>query len=196
MPTVVLGTAGIGKTNLTTALIHDEQVKARFGARRFVVRCEAAFSALDLVANLAVATGIPPGPGARAAILAYFDEAPALVVLDDSETPWEAATSDTEEVFAQMASVTGLALVVCMRASGAPAGPRWGSADTPGTARRRAEPGSVPRHRRTSFGPPRSAESAGRNHVSDQYPPEGADWQMNLPRRCTPPPLSSTPLVS
>jgi tetratricopeptide (TPR) repeat protein len=128
VPTVVLGTAGIGKTNLTTALIYDQQVKARFGSRRFVVRCEAAFSALDLVADLAETTGTPLGPGALAAILAFLGDAPAMVVLDNSETPWEAAASDTEEIFAQLASVTGLALVVSMREGEAPAGPRWGPA--------------------------------------------------------------------
>jgi tetratricopeptide (TPR) repeat protein len=128
VPTVVLGTAGIGKTNLTTALIHDQRITAMFGPRRFVVRCEAAFSALDLVANLAEATGIPPGPGALAAVLALLDEAPAMVVLDNSETPWEADTSQTEQIFAQLASITGLALVISMREGELPAGPGWGPA--------------------------------------------------------------------
>lgn len=128
VPTAVLGTAGVGKTNLTTALIHDQKVRAQFGRRRFMVRCEAAFSARDLVANLAETLGIAPGPDARAAILTYLDSAPSLVVLDNSETPWEAATSETEEIFAQLAAVTGLALVVSMREGEAPAGARWAPA--------------------------------------------------------------------
>src|SRR5262249_13422461 len=71
---------------------------------------------------------IAPGPRARAATTTYLGEAPCLVVLDNAETPWEAATSGTEEIFAQLASISGLALVVSMREGEAPAGPRWGSA--------------------------------------------------------------------
>jgi tetratricopeptide (TPR) repeat protein len=126
VPTVVLGSAGVGKTNLTIALIHNQQVEEAFGNCRFVVRCEGASSGSDLVASVGVAVGATPGPTALVEITARLGETPCLVVLDNADTPWEAATAQTEGLFAQLASIKGLALVASLREGERPGGAPWG----------------------------------------------------------------------
>lgn len=118
-PTVILGVPGIGKTNLTVAALHWPTVAARYGIRRVFVRCERSASAV--VTDLAAVLGIPLTTGdVRAACLRYLAEAPAVVCLDHAETPWEADTLPTEDLFAQLASVAGL--VVSLRGAERPGG--------------------------------------------------------------------------
>ena len=123
-PTVILGAPGIGKTNLTVAALHQPTVAARYGIRRVFVRCEGSASAVATVTELAAVLGIPLAAGdVRTACLRYLAEAPAVVCLDNAETPWEADTLRTEQLFAQLVSVAGL--VVSLRGTERPAGLGW-----------------------------------------------------------------------
>ena len=129
VPTVVLGAPGIGKTNLCLAALHHSDVAGRFGMRRFLVRCEGALNASAIVAELNKTLGVPPGEGSPiAAAAAWLEDAPTALVLDSAEASWEPNTIPTEEVFAQLAAVPGVALVVNLRGAERPGGPRWASA--------------------------------------------------------------------
>src|SRR5215472_1697355 len=123
-PTVILGAPGIGKTNLTVAALHQPTVAARYGIGRVFVRCEGSASAVATVTELAAVLGIPMATGdLRTDCLRYLVEAPAVVCLDNAETPWEADTLRTEDLFAQLASVAGL--VVSLRGTERPGGLGW-----------------------------------------------------------------------
>ena len=127
LPTLVLGPPGIGKTNLMLATLHHPQVAERFGVRRWFVRCEAATSAPTVVTELARVLGLPVvAADPLAEVLAVLREAPAMVALDNAETPWEADTLATEELFAQLAGVSGVALMASLRGGERPGGPSWG----------------------------------------------------------------------
>ncbi|MGH3902286.1 MAG: hypothetical protein ACRDTA_29355, partial [Pseudonocardiaceae bacterium] len=56
-----------------------------------------------------------------------LSEAPALVVLDNLETPWERQQSATEKILAQLAAIPGVALVASVRSGDAPIRPHWGT---------------------------------------------------------------------
>src|SRR5215472_12659688 len=123
-PTPILGPSGIGKTNLMVAALHKPTVAARYGIGRVFVRCEGSASAVATVTELAAVLGIPMATGdLRTDCLRYLGEAPAVVCLDNAETPWEADTLRTEDLFAQLASVAGL--VVSLRGAERPGGLGW-----------------------------------------------------------------------
>ena len=125
VPSLVLGSPGVGKTNLTLAVLHHEQVVARFAQRRFFVRCEAVTSAAGVVTELTATLGLPLG-GGLGSVAARLAEAPAVVVLDNAETPWEADTLAVEDLLAALAAVPSVALVASLRGAERPGGPRWG----------------------------------------------------------------------
>ncbi len=62
---------------------------------------------------------------------ARLGQGPAAVVLDNAETPWEAKVLDTEELFAALAGVDGVALVVTLRGNERP-GTGLGPGPAPG----------------------------------------------------------------
>jgi tetratricopeptide (TPR) repeat protein len=128
-PVAVLGAPGVGKSAVCLAALHDEQVRARFGDRRWFVRCDGAVSAGALLSGLAAELDVT-GEGAPGTLLdricAGLGERPAVVVLDNFETPWAADTLPVEELLRALAAVPGAGLAVSARGTGRPAGLRWG----------------------------------------------------------------------
>lgn len=121
----VLGPAGAGKSTLTLSALHHPRVAERFGKRRFFVRCDGATGHDSLVA--AIARLVCPGaqPPLEPKILLELEESPAVLALDNFETPWEQDTAAVEELLAELAAVPGLALVVALRGEQRPFGPDW-----------------------------------------------------------------------
>lgn len=121
----ILGTGGIGKTTLARAVLHDPSVKQCYAARYFV-ECECATSADLLLTELANVLRID----ARVRdlhmydrILSLFDRGPALLCLDNFESPWEDAThrQEVEGVLIRLAELPDLAVLVTMRGIQCPA---------------------------------------------------------------------------
>jgi hypothetical protein len=123
-PTVILGAPGIGKTNLALAALHDTAVSSPTGERRYFVRCEGASSAQAVVTELARVMGLPLLAGdLLAGCLAELAATPALVCLDNAETPWEADTLSCERLFEHLAAAG--ALLASLRGAERPGGPAW-----------------------------------------------------------------------
>ena len=127
----VLGPPGIGKTNLALTAAHDERVAARYGARRFFVRCDGLQSRFDLAGTIAAALGLPLGGDNEAAALGELGRAAAMLIVDNAETPWEADPLGIEELLARLATLPGLALIVTLRGNERPAGVAWREACRP-----------------------------------------------------------------
>ena len=73
-------------------------------------------------------TGVRVGRWARRGLrsaLAGLAGAPAVVALDNAETPWEADTLATEDLLARVAQTPGVALVASLRGAERPSGPSW-----------------------------------------------------------------------
>jgi tetratricopeptide (TPR) repeat protein len=133
-PAAVLGPAGIGKSTVTLVALHQPRVAARFGSRRYFVRCAAAASRSSLLNTLALALGLDlaqatPTADPESHVLSHLAAAPALLVLDNAETPWEAdlagAAIGFEDLLARLAALPGLALAVSLRGAERPLRPSW-----------------------------------------------------------------------
>jgi tetratricopeptide (TPR) repeat protein len=129
-PVVVVGGAGMGKSTITLEALHDPKIREWFGKRRFFVRCDGAQGRETLAQEIARTLGlVPQGSTAlESQICNWLEASPALLVLDNAETPWEVPeeTTRVEELFGVLASVPGLAFAVSLRGEQFPGGVRWG----------------------------------------------------------------------
>jgi len=121
----VLGPAGAGKSTITLAALHDPKVAERFGKHRWFVRCQGATGRDSLVEAIARALCPQAIPPLEPKILSALEDAPAVLALDNLETPWERDTAAVEELLDELAAVPGLALVVALRGEQRPFGPSW-----------------------------------------------------------------------
>jgi tetratricopeptide (TPR) repeat protein len=125
-PALVLGPPGVGKTHLCLSCLHDEKVARYFGDRRFFAQCD---GARDLDALIAVmAAALPLGAEiSQGRMIQDLARTSSLLVLDNVETPWEEPSREpVEKFFAQLAAISGLALVLSTRGNQRPAGVHWG----------------------------------------------------------------------
>jgi tetratricopeptide (TPR) repeat protein len=123
---LIQGGAGIGKTELSKAVAHSDQVKKRFGDRRWFVPLENAATAEAMEDAIARAVGCDPSQGIRAVLDAVRGR-PALLILDNLETPWEATDQRraTEDLLATLASEKELALLASFRGRDRVLQPNW-----------------------------------------------------------------------
>ncbi len=124
-PALVLGGSGVGKTTVTLAALHHSAVTSRFAERRWFVRLDEADGAAGLASQISKALGVPPTGDPLARIAAELAKAPALLVLDHLDSPWERERKATERVLARLASVPGLALVASLRGADRPEHVSW-----------------------------------------------------------------------
>lgn len=124
-PTIVLGGPGMGKTTLTVAALHDDRVRKRFRERRYFVRCDGCPGREALVLETARVLGLEPGPQCEARITRELAAGPAVLVLDNAETTWEADAAGLGQWLEVLSGVAGLSLVATIRGEERPLGPVW-----------------------------------------------------------------------
>ena len=119
------------------ALYHHD-VQKRFKDRLFFVRCEGARSSDALMATIAKKLGISLGSGLKvesiqanessvfvnlmeniqaieSSVFANLRQTPAVLVLDNAETPYDADTRASRDASRTCREIRGLALVVTLR---------------------------------------------------------------------------------
>jgi tetratricopeptide (TPR) repeat protein len=124
-PVAVLGGPGFGKSTLCLAALHDRRVAARFGARRWFVRCDAATTREEVLKEIALVLGLDVGPSLEPRVFAALSETPCVLVIDNAETPWWGAPLPTEDLLGRLSEVSGLALIAAIRGQQRPYGPAW-----------------------------------------------------------------------
>ena len=122
---VLLGPGGIGKSTLTLAALHRPEIAARFGARRWFVRLDAAPTAEAAVGLIASALPLSPGANPFAEVRAFLGRAAGVLALDNLETPWEGDREATDSLLGELAAISGLVLVASVRGVERPAGVAW-----------------------------------------------------------------------
>ena len=120
----VHGPGGIGKTTITQQAAHHDDVKARFGDRRWFVELDTATDRDTFDAQLLLGLHLDPTAGFAAAAH-RLGQAHALLVLDNLETPWEADPLAIEARIGQLAAIPGLTLLASFRGDEHVGGARW-----------------------------------------------------------------------
>ena len=121
----MLGPGGIGKSKLTLAALHDPAVAARFADRRYFVRLHDVRDEAGVYGAVAAALGREPGAQPLADVIAALAGEPALLVLDNAESPWEVDPTGAEQAFARLAELPGTSLVVSLRGFELPGTADW-----------------------------------------------------------------------
>lgn len=124
----VLGTGGIGKTTLSLVALHNKLIEKRYGTQRHFVRCDAVSSADGLWSAIAISMGLSGGNPQNRVLSTFSDSAKhSLLVLDNFETPWEPAISreSVEDALKHLAAIETLSLIITLRGSERPLGPKW-----------------------------------------------------------------------
>ncbi|KAJ7597792.1 hypothetical protein C8J56DRAFT_883144 [Mycena floridula] len=123
------GTGGIGKTSTAIAILHDGKIESHFGNLRFWISCVKAKSIEQL--DSALHGGIVGGQDTsspREAVIAKLQtlEQPALVVLDNFETPYAENQSDVEEILRVLNDLAQVSILMTIRAAVPPGdGIKW-----------------------------------------------------------------------
>ena len=127
-PIVILGHAGMGKTTVSRAVLHEPKVRERFGEHRYFAELATADDPEKLRLAVILALGLDPrGVNFDGALAFLARSAPALLVLDNLETPLANPSTlpAVEEDLLRLAQVEGLALAGSCRGRDVPGGPRW-----------------------------------------------------------------------
>ncbi len=143
-PLLIWGPPGIGKSTLALSLLHHPEAERRFGARRFVIRCDGFTCAESVQTGMGSEWfGLAAGPRIGGEVLAQLAAGPAAVVLDNFETPHRADPERSEEWLRRVAGIPDVWLIVAIQGHEAPGGLEWA---------RRVEPGRLmPEQSRTLF---------------------------------------------
>jgi hypothetical protein len=121
---LVLGDVGHGKTTVTEKVGLRPEIVERFRDRRWFVELERANSAEAALAAIAEAIGLER-KAPQAAVEARLGAKPALLILDNLETPLHADARRTETLLRDLAAIHGLALVASLRSQETVSGVPW-----------------------------------------------------------------------
>ncbi|KAF9001132.1 hypothetical protein BDQ17DRAFT_1327363 [Cyathus striatus] len=125
----ILGQGGIGKTSLALAALHHGDIIDRYPQRYFIA-CDSSGSVEELHNAMTLSLGIENARKPGRAIVEYFEARTenndALLVLDNFESPWEGPRRPkTEEFLSALCGVKRLSVIVTIRGTERPSGPRW-----------------------------------------------------------------------
>ena len=121
----ILGPPGIGKSTLGRHVVTSTPVIERFGKRRWRVELQSATDAAALRTAIIVAVSLDPALHKFPKALTLLGRCPALLVLDNLETPWERDMNAVQDCLRQLAAVPNLVLLVSLRGNVAPTGPAF-----------------------------------------------------------------------
>ncbi|KAE9398045.1 TPR-like protein [Gymnopus androsaceus JB14] len=127
----ILGAGGMGKTALALHIMKDEGVKDKFKDKSYFVPCEMFPDASSLVQGLfhALKLSVPKGYNAFETFERYLESAqdPMLLVLDNFETPWNAASDQytVKNLIEGIRDQELVSIVLTMRAADGPGDIIW-----------------------------------------------------------------------
>ncbi|RDB24540.1 Tetratricopeptide repeat protein 28 [Hypsizygus marmoreus] len=123
----ILGPGGMGKTTLALTVLHDGRLSPRWPrSQRYFIDCEGVSSVELFVKELADVLRIPPNDREFDVfddVLRTLAHQPAILCLDNFETPWEdlSIRPSIEEALQRLDELHDLALLITMRGIQRPA---------------------------------------------------------------------------
>jgi tetratricopeptide (TPR) repeat protein len=121
---LVYGGPGFGKTTVTQRVGVDQEICDRFGPRRWFVNLETVQAETGVVEIIAVTIGLERTAG-KGAVFAQLGTGPALLVLDNLETPWHADQPGIEMLLNELRNLPTVAVIVSLRGMVPLPGVRW-----------------------------------------------------------------------
>ncbi len=125
---VILGPGGMGKTTLALTAMHDPRIKIKFQQRRFFIECDSAPSVESLKDIFAQKLSLDTqNPIDKLRKLFGLSPGPALLALDNFETPWEDPTTRVavERFLSDLSDLEELSIIVTLRGAERPLGVSW-----------------------------------------------------------------------
>ncbi|KAJ7461319.1 P-loop containing nucleoside triphosphate hydrolase protein, partial [Mycena galericulata] len=122
----ILGTGGMGKTTLATAVIHHRAIETKY-SQRYFISCHAMTSSVDIISAIASHIGLDSGSSLKKVLQLLESDSMLLLVLDNFETPWEPMDSrkKVEDLLAHLAAISNLAIMITMRGAERPGNIQW-----------------------------------------------------------------------
>ncbi|KAJ7719110.1 hypothetical protein B0H16DRAFT_1607378 [Mycena metata] len=124
----ILGAGGMGKTSLARAVLHHNEITARYSTNRFFIACDGLKSEVDLAGLIGTHIGLKPQKHPVRAVLKHLAAVqPTLLVLDNLETLWDPIEShkEIEEFLSLLTDIPSLALMITMRGAERPGQVKW-----------------------------------------------------------------------
>ncbi|KAJ7756558.1 hypothetical protein B0H16DRAFT_1314908 [Mycena metata] len=123
----ILGPAGIGKTSLAKAALHNPDLVLKYEDNRIFVGCDSASTKEELVTLPGVHLRLNPGKHLQRQVIHHLNLQPCLLILDNLETTWEPSSSrrETEAFLSLLADIQSLAMIITMRGAERPANIPW-----------------------------------------------------------------------
>jgi Cdc6-like AAA superfamily ATPase len=111
----ILGAGGMGKTSLSTAIVHHPDITSKYQEHRVFVACDRVSTSVQLASLIGAHIGLKPTGDLTQGVIQYFSKSPpVLLILDNFETVWEPSNSrgEVEKFLALLTDVAHLALIV------------------------------------------------------------------------------------
>lgn len=125
----ILGGPGMGKTSLTLNVLYAPAVVDHFADARYCIACDAADAQSSLIQVISVAFGMCTSSSAalKKRLSVISRGCPALLVLDNFESAWEAPEirQEAEELLQVLSGLPLLSIVVTLRGTERPLGLPW-----------------------------------------------------------------------
>lgn len=112
-PIPVVGPMGVGRATLVQGALDDPRVAARFGSRRYFVRCDGARDTDALLIEIGRALDLEPW-GLEERLFEELGRGPSILALSGLEEPWRAHPAAVETLLSRLAAVPGLDLVATL----------------------------------------------------------------------------------
>ncbi|KAJ7275865.1 hypothetical protein C8J57DRAFT_227425 [Mycena rebaudengoi] len=130
----ILGEGGSGKSSLALKFMHCPEIVQKYRHRRFLVKCDTAKGASELLACLASVLGVSDvstkteGVSMKS-ILSSLARSPShhLIVFDDLNFAWEPPTSRlaVEDLLTELSAIPTISLFLTLRGTQRPLGPAY-----------------------------------------------------------------------
>ncbi|KAJ7715196.1 hypothetical protein B0H16DRAFT_1340166, partial [Mycena metata] len=124
----ILGAGGMGKTSLSKAVLHNNDIMAKYNTNRFFIVCDGLTNREELAGLIGTHLGLRPERDLTQGVLRHLSSAPpTLLVLDNLETLWDPVEShkEIEEFLSLLADITSLALLVSVLLGRKPSQVKW-----------------------------------------------------------------------
>lgn len=130
-PLLIWGPPGIGKSTIGLSVLQRPEVVAKFGARRFHVRCDEFSDAAGLMAGLDRRWFGRVETEPERALLKTLGEAPCIVLLDNFESPWRPDRAGCGSLVGELLGIPDLWLAVAVQGHERPGPFRFVSLEPP-----------------------------------------------------------------